>query len=664
MLTTWHRLPGRAAVVAVFLLLRVNPAAAVHAVFDPTGPSFYDLPFPHELRRDPDGTISIAGFPFPENPIVARYAAAIEQTDGFGTNSGVFIKFDGDIDVASLPADPDASRRPGASVFLLNIDPHSRSRGTRIPLWIDFHSTPDEYRDPHLLAMVPVGGHPLEQGTLYAAVVTDALRDVDGLPIETAPAIERLALEAPDGPFEEAALPLYRKLWRQLEQNEGLAREHVVVATIYRTGRPTVHLVAVERFIRRDYDVTASDLAEHPEQARADNYFVVLGHVRSPQFQTGTPPFLQAGTGEFLFDADGKPIVQREETLEFVLVLPKETADGRIRMPLRGWPIAQYMHGTSGDRLSFVHDGTAGRLASEGIASISVDQPLHGLRPGGPGDNFYNPVNPLSFRDNTLQAAADGFVVHRLAGALVVDPSVFVSDPGTGFIAPTSTVHFNCTRRLFFGHSQGATVGPLFLGLARGVRGGVLSAGGGNLLLNILTREEPLLGNMTAKDLVEVLLGAPVDLFHPAIHLVQMGGEVSDPLSYVDRFATHRHGRPLSVLFTHGMQDPDVTTPLTMSMVAAARYPLIAPTYPNRMFPALPGYDYMETFALAGLETLTPPVSTNIGRRERRATGGIVEFESDGHFPVFRNDVAIAQWRGFMHTLAYQRAPVIPVQIE
>jgi hypothetical protein len=197
------------------------------------------------------------------------------------------------------------------------------------------------------------------------------------------------------------------------------------------------------------------------------------------------------------------------------------------------------------------------------------------------------------------------------------------------------------------------------MALAPEMHGGVLSAGGGHLLLNILTRESALLGSLTARQLVELLLGTTVDVFHPALHLLQMGGEPSDPLAYVDRFARNRTGAPLSVLFTHGMLDPDVTTPLTASMVIAAGYPLLTPTFPNRVFPAIPTYTYQEGFDLAGLPTLVPPTSGNIGGT---ATGGLSLFELDGHFPVFFNSDAIAQWTGFMASLANDPVPTIPAR--
>ena len=654
MVLTMRPLASAVLVAAMLIATAASPARAVAPVFDPDGGGFYDLPFPHELRRDADGTVSIAGFPFPASPLVDQYRDAIETTAGFGIASGVFFHFDGAIDPASLPGDPEASRQPGASVFLLDVDPHSRARGTRIPLWIDFREPADAYRPGNLLTLMPVPGHVLEHGTLYAAVVTDAVLDTTAAPVAVAAAIARIAAGTPAGPFETAALPLYDTLWKQLEEREGLARAHVVTATVFRTQSPAAVLDAAARSLRRRAAPSTSGLVELSTTPRCR---LLGGDLMLPQFQDGTPPFTTAGTGKFVVDDRGVPVVQREEPVGVRLCVPQEPADGSLPMPRRGWPIALYMHGTGGSKTSFVNEGIADDLAALGIASMSFDQPMHGPRPGT-ADDFYNVLNPLAFRDNSRQSAAEGLVLDELMGRLRFEPSAFTLAPSPGFVAPAVRVRFDRRRRSFFGHSQGSTVGPLVLALAKSHRGGVLSAGGGHLLLNVLTRDSALIGGLTAKQLVELLLGAPVDAFHPALHLIQMGGEVSDPLGYVDRFARHRRGRPLNVLFTHGMLDPDVPTTLTASMVVAARYPLVSPIYPNRVFPALPGYDFQEAFALAGLPVLTPPVTANLGR----ATGGLVLFELDGHFAVFDNPDAIAQWTGFMDSLAHERVATIPAR--
>lgn len=652
----------RRALLAIVLLFTAAPAPAAEQVFDPSGSSFFDMPFPMELRRDPDGSVALAGFPFPpDNALVDSYRIALERTAGFGINSGVFFKFDAAIDPASLPVDPAASAQPGASVFLINIDPRSPQRGTRTPLWTEFRAVGDAWRDDNLLAIMPVPGLPLEPDTLYAAVITDAVLGADLLPVSPSPFLLQMRAGGAATVFEADAVPLYAKLWRHLERDEGVSRDEVVGATVFRTGDATAPLEAVERFLRAKARPQAANLTLDAARSTG-HYWVFTGELLAPQFQNGAPPFSVAGSGAFQFDAKGRPVIQRVDTLSFVLTVPKERDDGTFSMPKAGWPIAPYMHGTGGSRNSFVNDGTAGRLATQGIASLGIDQPLHGLRPGATADgsNFYNPLNPDALRDNPLQAASDSLVVHKLVRRLTVHPDLLNAAPGAGFQANARPIRFDKKRVMYVGHSQGATTGPLFLGVAKNVLGGVISAGGGHLLVNILTREQEFFAGLKLRDLVEILLGGPVDLFHPALHLLQMGSEVSDPVAFAPQFAKRRKGRPLSILFTHGTADGYVTTPMTASMVAAAGYPLIAPTFAPITFPELPGYQYQEAFDLAGLPTLVTPVSGNIGQGKQLATGGMTIYDGEGHFPFFNHEPARAQWTEFMRTLAYEPVATIP----
>ncbi len=642
--------------IALIALSAAAPAAGVQPVFEPTGGSFYDMPWPFELRRDPDGTVALAGFPFTASPIVQNFATALEEVPGFGLNSGVFVKFDGDIDAGSLP-DPTASAAPGASAFLINIDKKSKRRGQRIPLWTEFRSAGDAYRDPHLLGVMPVPGNPLDPGTLYAYVLTVAVLGDDLAPLTVPPLIARMRAETPAGAYEQAALPLFQQLWSQLEKREGMSRDDVACATIFRTASPADGLVATEKVIARKYKRVVSNVAFVSDNG---SYWLLSGDMIAPQFQTGTPPFT-AATGKFAFDAAGRPIVQREETLKFLLSLPKERDDDSVRMPRGGWPIVHYMHGTGGSRFSFIGENIAGRLAENGIAVIAIDQPLHGMRLGATpdGTNFYNPLTPFALRDNPRQAAADSLTVHQAAARLRLPPTIIPGPPGAGYLLPSKRIKFARSHRMVMGHSQGGTTLPLFLGVVRQVRGAMLSAGGGHIILNVLTREQPFFAGLTLRALVELLLEGPVDLFHPAIHLLQMGSEVSEPLVYARRFGIERRRGPLNVLFTHGMLDGYVTTPMTLSMVAAGGYPLIAPTFPPIAFPELPGYDYQEAFDLAGLPTLTPPVSSNLQKGRRYATGGALLYELDGHFPVFNNPTTQAQFAEFLRSLAYDDAGVI-----
>jgi hypothetical protein len=650
--------------LSLLLLVLGARAEAVQQVFDPAGTSFYDMPFPFELRRDPDGSVSLASFPFPPgNALIASYQTALERTRGFGIHSGVFLKFDGDLDPTSLPATPAAWREPGASAFLINIEPHSERRGERVPLWHEFGSAGDAWRDDHLLAAMPVPGHALESDALYAFVVTDQVLGADMLAVTSPAFIDRMRSETPADAFETAALPLYQRLWDQLEGSEGVARGDVVSATVFRTGEPTAPLEAVARYVRQKVRPRATNIVLDVGRS-GGAYWVFTGNFDVPQFQIGTPPFSAAGSGRFAFNSAGEPVEQRVETLTFVLAVPKETDDASVVMPRRGWPIVPYMHGTGGSRFSFLNDGTGGRLANVGVASLGIDQPLHGIRAGATpdGTNFYNPLNPDSLRDNPLQAATDSLVVDRLVRRLSVSLDAITIAPGAGFALPMRPIRFDRSRVGYMGHSQGATTGPLFLAVVKKLRGGVLSAGGGHLLVNILTREQEFFAGLKLRELVEIFLGGPVDLFHPALHLLQMGSDVSDPASFSPLFKEERRGRPLSILFTHGTADGYVTTPMTTAMVVAGRYPLVAPTFPPIAFPELPGYSYQEAFDLADLPTLATPVSGNLGTGRRAATGGMALYDGQGHFPVFNYAPAIAQWTEFMRTLAYEDVPTIPVQ--
>lgn len=640
-----------------FVLALPCVAGAVSAVFDPAGSSFYDLPFPHELRRDADGTVALAGFPNPSgSALVAQYIASMEETEGFGLNSGVFFKLDGQLDVASLPANPEASRAADASVFLVDVDPGSPARGQRVPLWTQFRAVGDGYRDGNLLGMMPVPGHSLRPDTLYAAVVTDAVRGIDAAPLTRSPAMARLVAGTPSGAFETKALPLYQTLFAVVP------RAHVVVATVFRTGEPARKMEAVARYVRRLGAPAVSELRLDPTRSTG-TFWTFLGRMRAPQFQAGVPPFNAAGSGGFVFDAHGRPVPQRLEELEFVLCVPKERDDGSLTMPPRGWPIVASMHGTGGNRFSLISGQIAARLAAQGIASFSIDQPLHGTRAGGTadGNGFYNPLNPAALRDNPLQAATDSLVIHELFERFSVSAALVTAAPGAGFTLPARTIRFDKRHRLVMGHSQGATTLPLFLGVARNAPGGVLSAGGGHLLVNILTREAVFFAGQKLRDLVQILLAGPVDLFHPALHLLQMSSEVSDPITFAPLW-TSRRGGPASVLCTHGTADGFVTTPMTASMAVAAGIPLIAPTFPPVSFPLLPGYSYQEAFDLAGLPTLPAPASATVGRGRRAATSGMTLYEGQGHFPVFDDPNAITQWTGFMRSLAYERVPVIPAR--
>ena len=78
--------------------------------------------------------------------------------------------------------------------------------------------------------------------------------------------------------------------------------------------------------------------------------------------------------------------------------------------PTDGWPVVLYIHGTGGD-VAFGHASTAGRLAAQGFAMVSMELPLHGARAEGRsfdiGVSTFNFLNPSAGRANFRQGAID-----------------------------------------------------------------------------------------------------------------------------------------------------------------------------------------------------------------------------------------------------------------
>src|SRR4051812_39857901 len=151
----------------------------VHALYasDGTGDDFYALPFPNDHWRTAAGTLDLSLFPT-HSSIAEQYRVAAQSLDGFGLNSAIFVRFDGELDPMSLP-DPAASTQPGASVYLVDIDSASAHLGVRTPVIAHFRPDGTETMGKNRLVVRPYPGFPLDEGTTYALVVTDRVRALD-----------------------------------------------------------------------------------------------------------------------------------------------------------------------------------------------------------------------------------------------------------------------------------------------------------------------------------------------------------------------------------------------------------------------------------------------------------------------------------------------------
>lgn len=566
------------------------------ALFDLDGSDgFYALPFPNDLRRNGDGTIDFDDHIRP-NPLIDRYLTIFsEKVDGFGTNSAIFVRFSDEIDTASLPASTRASLEPNASVYLVDVDPSSPERGRRWPLRFRFEPGEGESIGPHWLSCLPYPGFPLRPSTTYALVVTGRLLGFDGLPVRRSADM--------DAVLAGEAAPEYARLLEWLDEPGDDERGDVASAAVFTTQDPTALVARMAELIRGDVPPPVPRDVELTTPG--ESYSVYEGVYDSPNFQTGEPPY-DLGDGEILIDpATGDPVVQRTEELRFALSVPPGDA------PATGWPVVLYAHGTGGSYRSFVANKTALRLAQQGLAVLSIDQPLHGPRAPDldPTDQvFFDYQNPVAGRGNSRQAAADYIQLVRLV---------------------TELDDLDGDRISFMGHSQGGMIGSLFLAHEPRVEGAVLSGAGGLLYQTLLYRED-------IRELVNsIIRDYPLDEFNNMFALVQMFVEPVDPANCAPMFGDK------NIYQSEGLDDSYTPVQTIEALGVAIGGDLVTPVIQD-----------IEGFELAGLQVIDPPVTGNRGGY----TSVLVQYRSppgrDGHFVVFDVAAARRQHAEFLGTLA------------
>jgi len=587
------------------------------------GDDFYALPFPNDLHRKADGSLDLSLFPT-NSVLVDSYRQAAETLDGFSLNGAMSSRFSGAIDPASLP-DPAASMQPGASVYLVNVDAASPDLGKLTPIIAKYRDDKTSTIGPNRLVVRPYPGFGLDEGTTYALVITNKVLAVDGSAVERSG--DFAALLASGGSSQILhARDVYAPLLAYLDANGG--RDSVVSAGVFTTE----HATQVGPAIRKGVYGTPAPVATNIVNAGLPvAYTMFTGDYMAPNFQTGDPPYLSSG-GEIVIGADGAAVVQRMEPMRFALTVPVGTK------PAGGWPICIYSHGTGGDWKSFIDDGTAGRLAAQGIAVISTDQVLHGPRdPAGtdPGVAFFNFGNPYAGRDNALQGAADAWSQERLAFGLNIP------DGAAG------TVTMDPTKLTFFGHSQGGLTGPAFVAFEPALTGAVLSGTGGLLYLSMLYKTAPI----NFPQLVETLArDTPMDEDNPSLAIAQMWIERADGANYarymvrepqlapdgVTRLA------PRNIFQTEGFTDTYAPNPAIEAFATALGGDLVM----------LPDIKEVTGLTLRGRTAKATPITANDGG----ATAVLAQYHqaggSDGHFVVF--DIAAAQKQSsqFLGTLA------------
>lgn len=635
-----------------------TPPPAVSCAFGAYATSVFDAPFPSDALRGADGAVDLSLFPRRgELGLFDRYLEFIEAEKlPWPVSVAAAFPLTGAIDPAMLPA-PAATGEDGAGVMLVNITEGSPHEGERIPLVFRWWSAePGVILPGNVLMMHPVWGMTLREDSTYAFVLTTGLA-VDGSRTLTASEGCLAALRGADGaPAEHVrALAPLRAYVERVAPTWGDA---IACATVVTTGSPTGEMARLRDFVAALDPATTPDLPmTFDDLQRADRttfYDRFDGTYKTPNFQSGEPPFLSEG-GAIVFDDGGEPVIQHAETIDVAIAVPTVG-----EMPADGWPVVIHSPGTSGDLLSHfsgsvggANGNPVGRLATHGIASVGINPPLTADRCQVSGCNntelitfnLFNPAAPrATFRQQALDSAFLAAILRRANEAGGRGPVLDLPDHGE--------VRFDADRVYYFGHSQGGLTGALLAAVEPAIDGWLLSGAGAGLPVTILERKDLTDFEFLARSQLQIprcteALAArercELDPMHPVMTLFATIVDPVDPVAFARHWLAGTYtGRAPNMIVIQGLID-EATPPATSDALAVAgRLPIA-----GRVERPIPGLE------LLGLDPLALPTSNNVtGPDGQPASAGFFQYPMD-HFAVFYpSSPVVPTYQSFFRSLA------------
>jgi pimeloyl-ACP methyl ester carboxylesterase len=668
----------------VAILLPAVSAGAVHAMFDLASPARVPFPSDHFTVRDREQlTHRRVNLPLPdcaERPSDCEDVRVLNTLDGFHVNPRLSIPFDGPINVSTVNSE---------GVFLVRLGPPwsgDRVSGINEIVW-----------DPGRNTLFVKSDRLLRQHTRYALIVTDAIRDPSGLPVEESHSFRSFSRELYSD--YKAALTEAIEAARDL----GI-RHEVVAASVFTTQSVTAVLERIRDQIKAGTPSPARfDLG--PNGVRTVFPFRDIGGITFNQQIGGSParfntvridtsfltdavgkiafgkyvsPDYETHPGEFIEPVatrHGNPVIRSSNEVYFNLYLPAG------KKPAGGWPVAIYGHG-GGDNKNFTSFFVAGRLAAHGIATIAINVVGHGFGPLGTLSVSRTGGQVITFPagGRGVDQNADGTIASR-EGVRATAPQMIVDDRD-GFrqtvVDLMQLVHvieagvdvdgdrsadLDPAHLYYFGHSVGGMYGTVFLAIEPDVHSGVLIATGG-------PRTTRRFNGIADRSLYGSWLASRVPPLINAPGVTQIDG-VSQPPPFFNENLPLRDGVPLPVTLEDGRSD-QIQSPVSNSVPGAIEiqdffentewviesanpvaYARHLRKYP---LPGVPAKNVIVQFA-RGDESVPNPANSALlreGGLEDRAT-------------LYRNDLAFVENpslpknpHGFIFSPFYPMLPAVP----
>ncbi len=603
--------------------------------------TFWNFPFPSDLRLTDSGGPDMTGFPNPRNvPILNALLTTVGDRKGWPVMPIAYFRFTSPVPERAIT---DLIPVGDPAALLIDIDPTSPELGTQFPI-VATTLPPDPYVTSDVVAFAPRPGIVLRPNTQYAYVV------------RTAFAPEFSAPESFRSVRKSRAAVLYEPLWPALEA-AGIVEADVLGATVFTTSDEVARTRARSEAIRVAYEPIIEGLTVEGG-ATLDGFCQLRGTITFPQFQKGMPPF--DSEGRFDLDASDVPKLQRTLTVPLTITLPKRA------MPAAGWPLYQFVHGSGGLSTGLVDLGYASTpadlpepgkgpgyiVALHGIAAASAAMPVNPERQPGASDYAYLNINNLSAFPSTFQQGV--FEQRLFLDALLALQIPHATVAGCGIPAPTGTVHHFDPAALMLG---GQSMGGMYTNMVGAVepRFGALVPTGAGGFWNLMILQSSLVPG--ARALLGTALGlddATLRFVHPALDALALGWEIADPLVYMARVGR----RPLPGMTARHVYEPvgkdDENFPNEI-------YDACALAYGNEQAGTAVWPTLQDTLAIDALQGLLPyPVKGNRSGKTRV----VVQFTGDGiissHYLYRQNAGVKHQYGCFLESYLRDGVPTVP----
>ncbi len=628
--------------------------------------SLFDAPFPSEDLRLADGHIDLAKWPNVDNRAITKQARALLARDakGFAQTAAAYFQLSAPIRESGLP-DVFASTSSASPVLIMNVDNASAHYGSRAPLVAKYMDDGGPFGAPHMLALLPYQGFPLDPGTLYAAVVKRSLLDANGSPLAQSSLVKNI--DSQPSVLSEAVRASYKLALTALGSTDDIA-----AIAVFRTDSYFATMDRVKE------DALSREAIESPFKLTDTfpEYCVYATTMTMPDYQDGTPPYSDAG-GQWRFDASGKPILQRTAKATVAVTIPRKA------LPAAGFPTVVFSRTGAGGERPLVDRGArsiaggeaiapgtgpALEFARAGYAAISVDGPLGGLRNPNHGDEqfaIFNISNPGAIRDNLRQSALELQLVAHLLDTLAVNAADCSS-----FSSPDASARFDTTKLALFGHSMGATIAPLALAFEPRFGAAILSGEGGSWIENILYKERPLLVRGMAEILIGYLsLERKLTEVDPALSLVQWAAEAADPPVYGSRVVTMPNGAGARhLLMVQGIVDHYILPPIANASSLSFGLDLAGPELQAESAELKQFTPLSKLLVLSGRSQVALPTTSNIKLLDGKFRTAVVvqhagDAIEDGHEVIFQRPEPKYQYRCFLSTFARDGVAQVPLAL-